>query len=254
MSNYRKPRGVSIPDSLWSQVEAEAAATGRSRSQVVIHALSQYFQSKVQRHSSWETDDSDAWYDENKFYTFSQDKFGHSARIEVTVPKMIAGEIAGIVDSGAIPELRTAQDFYRNAVRHQAYRTGKMLADDTLVAVSHQMTTLDRIATSQAAATEYDELESRTRDLLDEEIVRGHLFYVREELDNLWDSTSSINERFRDRFVALLKEYEEKLSEAIEVDYKTVRGTVTYPDGRRFKNGIELAPKKTTKPRRRKGS
>lgn len=245
-SNRRKPRSITATDSLWSQVEEEAARTGQSRSDIVIQAVSQYFRSKIDRHSSWDTDDSDAWYDETKFYTFSQDKYGHSATIQVTIPKMVAGEIAGLVDSGKIPELRTAQDFYRNAIRHQAYRTGKMIQEERLMTSSHQMTLLDRVATSQAAATEYDELESRIRDLLDEEIIRGHLAYVREELDEYWRAVSDINERFRERYVDLLREYEDRLEEASGVNYRRMQGTVTTPDGRRFKNGVELAPENQT--------
>lgn len=238
--NRRKPRSISVSDDLWEQVEHEAAATGLPISGVVVHALTRYFQSQTIRSSDWDTDDSDAWYDENKYYTFSQDKFGHSARIEVTIPKMVAGEIAGIIESGKIPELRNAQDFYRNAVRHQAYRTAKALRDGALVDVAHQMTILDRIATQQAASTEYAEMEAKLRQLLDEELILGHYEFVKEELKAYWASASAVGERFREKYIACLREYQARLIQAQEID--ATKGTKITSDGRRYKNGIELTP------------
>lgn len=231
---------MSISDTLWDQVEQEAASSGQSLSQIVVEAISIYFRSRAVRASSWDTDESDDWYNEDKFYTFSQDKHGHSAKVDVTIPKMVAGEVAGIIDSGSIPELRTPQDFYRNAIRHQAYRTGKLLREGGLVDAAHQMTVLDRVATQQAIATEYLELEARIVDLLDEELMHSHYDFVESELKEYWKMASSINERFRSQYMELLRHYGTLLEETRQSQIPR-RGTHTLPNGRKFKNGVELA-------------
>lgn len=233
-----------MDDALWDEVKRDAERHGQSISSVVTAALGQYFRSKIVRSSSWETDEDEGWYDPKKFYTYSQDKYGHSAKVEIPIPKMVAGEVAGIVQSGRIPELRTPADFYRNAVRHEAYRVGKMLEEDELVRVARLMTIHDRTMSIQAAATEFNELIIRMSDVLDEEILNGNHIFARQLLDEYWDFLSTIDERFKDRFEDLLRTYEDNLAAVKARDEKigSRKGTINLPDGRRFKNGIELAP------------
>jgi len=247
VSRRRIPRSISIDDNLWEQVKAEANTYGMSASQVVISALAQYFQSQLVRSSSWDTDDSDAWYDESKIYTFSQDKHGHSAKVELYIPKMVAGEVTGLVESTRIPELRTPQDFYRNAIRHQVYRYGKILRDDRLIESAHIMTLRDQIASDQAETTEVSQIIESMGNMLDQAIQLGHYDFVEQRLKYLWDSSNSVSERFRDEYLNTLIRAREKLDRVR--DRGSSQGTVTYPDGTREKNGIELAPRQ----RRRSG-
>lgn len=245
-----KPRSLSMPDSVYEQIEEEAASTGRSISSVVVGIISTYFRTKIIRRSAWETDDEEGWYSPNHFYTYSQDKFGHSAKIDVTIPKHVAGEIRGIIDSGRIPELRTVQDFLRNAVRHETHRIGKMIEDNELIEAAHTMTISDQIAHEQAVATETQKLIGDISNLLDESIALGHLSYADEKLKDLWKGASAINERFREVYMNTLKDYGEVLRKAQRVERERNRGEQTREDGTRVKNGVELADRKA----RRKSS
>ena len=233
-----KPRSISITDDLWEQVKLEASETGQPVSTIVVHIISAYFRSKIVRKSSWDTDEED-WYDPHKFFTFSQDKYGHSAKIDVTIPKHVAGEIKGIVDSGRIPELRTPQDFYRNAIRHECHRIGKMIEDDALVEASHFLTIRDRVLNEQAVATEAQKHIEAVKTVLEEALILEHYDFIEYQLKGFWKDVSSIPERFKDDYIECLKFYQE---ESVRKRVARNKGTMTFPDGRRFKNGIELSP------------
>lgn len=244
MPRRSKPRSVSIPDSIWSQVEEEAASSGRSISAVLTGIASTHFRNKITRKSAWDTDEED-WYDPNRFYTFSQDKFGHSAKVDVTIPKHVAGEIRGIIDSGRLPELRTVQDFLRNAVRHETYRIGKMIEEGELIEAAHTMTLADAIAHEHSVATETQKLISDISTLLDEALTLEHISYAEEKLKEFWKGASAINERFRGTYMDTLRDYGKLVSDAKELAESRKRGTVTHNDGTRTKNGVEIASKKS---------
>lgn len=239
-----KPTSISAPNSFWEQVEEEARASSQSVSGTIVNIVSNYFRSKITRLSSWDTDDEE-WYDENKFYTYSQDKYGHSAKVEVTIPKHIAGEVKGIIDAGKIPELRTTQDFYRNAIRHEAHRIGKMIQDEGLIEAAHLMTVQDDLMHEQVIATDAQKMMADARNLLDEALMLGHYDFIEGKLVSLWKASTSVNERFRSAYMQMLRDYRKNLDEYKERD--TTKGTVKLPDGRVMKNGVELAPRRRRK-------
>lgn len=241
MGNYIRPRSISVSNELWDQVKEQAEATGQSASAIVVQALGTHFRSQVIKRSSWDTDDEAGWYDPDKLYTFSQDKHGHSAKVELHIPKMVAGEIAGIIDSGKFPELRGPQDFYRNAIRHMAYRFGRMVQDDAVVESAHVMTILDRIATDKAETAETLKLISDMTELLDNAIDLGHLAFAENRLEYLWEAASSITERFREEYVETLKAYRQRIRVAKAKAKNT--GEIEREDGSRIKNGVELQPR-----------
>ena len=88
---------------LWHRIEEIASAEGVSVSAVINRAVHEYLQRDFTR-SSWDTMPDDEWYDERRFYTYSQDKKGHSVTAKFAIPKNVAGGIRRLVDSGSIPE------------------------------------------------------------------------------------------------------------------------------------------------------
>lgn len=240
-SNRRRPHSFSATDELWEQVKEEAAQYGTSVSSVIIEALAAHFQSKVVRRSSWDTDDEAGWYDESRFYTFSQDKQGHSAKAEINIPKNVAAEVAGIVDSRAFPQLRTIQDFYRNAIRHWAYRTGKMLNNGSVIEAVHLMTIQDQIATDQAETQETLALIATVEESIEAAIGLGHISFAEHRLKFLWDASSSVSERFRAEYIETLKDLQTKVRKA-----KTKTTEPVLDQSSSTKKDVELAP-----PRRR---
>ncbi len=66
------------------------------------------------------------------FYTQASDKKGHTAKITVQFPVNVAGEIASAIQSGKIPEYKTAQDFVRDAVIHRLHHIQNLIDDPDL--------------------------------------------------------------------------------------------------------------------------
>ena len=129
----RKTHSFSTTEDLWEEVAQTAAKEHASQSSIISRALQQYFAAKVVR-SSWDTDEESAWYNPRKFYTFSEDKKGHSIQIRLWIPKNLAGQIGRVVNSGQIPEYRSPQDFYRDSLFHRAHEVAEWLDDGELKA------------------------------------------------------------------------------------------------------------------------
>lgn len=211
MPRTSKPRNISTSDDLWEQVEREAAESGLSRSAIVTAALGQYFRSKIMR-SSWSVEDDDGWYDPNKFYTYTEDKHHHSAKVTMNVPKNIAGAIQNLVTSGKVPELKSPSDFYRSALFHYAHRIGKMADEGELVAeVSVAMLKAEHDAIIQQRK-DMDELIASIREVFDQCLSQDDTVpYVEARLKLLWARASTIPEMFKKDYVDTLEEYGTKL-------------------------------------------
>jgi superfamily I DNA and RNA helicase len=76
----------------------------------------------------WGTE-STKGYRRDAFYTQASDRQGHSAKYQVKVPTNIAGELAAIIQSGKIPEYRTPQDIFRDALIHQLHYLERIVDD-----------------------------------------------------------------------------------------------------------------------------
>lgn len=81
--------------------------------------------------SRWETT-APTGYSKSMFYTQASDKKGHSAKITVKFPVNVAGELASAVQSGKIPDYKTAQDFVRDAVIHRLHDIQGLIDDPDL--------------------------------------------------------------------------------------------------------------------------
>lgn len=220
----RVPHSFSTTDEMWEEVTSAAYRQGISQSAVINQALEQFFSTKITR-SSWETVDEAAWYDAKKFYTYSQDKNGHSAQVRMWIPKNLAGQIGRIIGSGEIPELRTPQDFYRDALFHRAHVVSEWLDDGELrkeVGMMALQAEEDRIAQEQE---DFNTLLESTKRNLETALERGDYAHMEEHLKSRWDHLSSIPARFRDEYEALLKSYQDRVRGERKGRLRAVRGS-----------------------------
>jgi hypothetical protein len=65
-------------------------------------------------------------YSPDRFYVASADKNGHSHWLKMRIPPAISGHISALVASGKIPQYRTVEDFYRDAVLHRLHSIEEM--------------------------------------------------------------------------------------------------------------------------------
>lgn len=219
----RKPHSFSTTPEMWEEIAGAANVSGQSQSAVINEALSQFFATKIKR-SSWETGDEDSWYDERKFYTFSEDKKGHSIQVRMWVPKNLAGQIARIVGSGEVPELRGPQDFYRDALLHRAHKIAQWLDDGELhreVGMAILQAEEDAIA---QAKVDFEALINSTRENLEEAWRRDDLVWLDEHIKTRYDLAPSIPEAFRGKYVELLDSYQNRLREVTKRGLRSVEG------------------------------
>lgn len=73
--------------------------------------------------SDWQTDSTTPTnsYAPDRFYTGSTNKKGFGQVVRIQIPPTITNEISALIASRAIPEYRTAQDFYRDAMIHRLH-------------------------------------------------------------------------------------------------------------------------------------
>lgn len=205
-------KSISTSPELWDEIKLLARKEGLSVSSIVIRALSQYLSTMVVR-SSWQTEEESAWYDERKFYTYSEDKKGHSSYVRLWIPKNLAGQIGRVVNSGQIPEYRSSQDFYRDALFHRAHQVGKWL-DDGALKTELDMAML--MAEEQEIAQrrrDFDLLITDMRENLEEAWNSGHYELLEARVKNRLDKAGSVPEHFQPEYVKLLKEYQGRLAE-----------------------------------------
>lgn len=58
-------------------------------------------------------------YSADRFYTDATDKHGVSAKMQITIPPSLHGEISELIASRNVPNYRTMADFGRDAVFHR---------------------------------------------------------------------------------------------------------------------------------------
>lgn len=211
MNPNRTVRSIYTTDDLWEEVQNASKREGVSLSAVVSRAIQQYFATKVTR-SSWDTDDESSWYEPTKFYTYSEDKKGHSIQIRMWVPKNLAGQIARVVNSGLVPEYRSAQDFYRDAMFHRAHIVGEWIDDGELKAelgMAILIAEEDEIAQMKKDS---ETLIARLRENLEEAWNRGDYEWMEQHISGRLEKANSIPEQFRGEFVLVLKAYKAKLA------------------------------------------
>lgn len=112
--------------------QKEADKRGISVSRLIQTAIAEHFEAFDGGNGSWDTVDEADAYDPKKFYTASQDKKGHSYHARVNLPKPLAGQMAGLVQSGLIPQFRSIEDVIRDAVMHRVKQVARMIDDGEL--------------------------------------------------------------------------------------------------------------------------
>lgn len=189
------------------EIAETAERRGISQSSIINQALESYFATKLAR-SAWETVSDDDWYNPKTFYTHSSDKQGHSHAIKLLIPKNLAGQVARIVSTGIIPEYRSNQDLFRDAILHRCHQVGKWLDDEellrevTLLILQSEET---MIAQQKADA---EELIAITRDNLEEAWRRGDTAWMKHHIKDRLEKSYSIPESYRDEYVEMLKKFE----------------------------------------------
>lgn len=79
-------------------------------------------------------DGSNGGYSPDKFYTASRNTKGFTSTLRMNVPPEVVAWIGQIVQSGAIPEIRTREDFFRDALIHELHRTQEFIDNGVLSA------------------------------------------------------------------------------------------------------------------------
>ncbi len=207
---------------IWGQLEEIASASGTSVSSVIARAIHEYLQHDFTR-SSWDTMPEDDWYDEQRFYTYSQDKKGHSVTARFAIPKNVAGGIKRLVDSGYIPELRSAADFYRNAIFHWSRKVAQWVDDGELLDEMswHQLQMED--ATIRQTERDFENLIEGMRGNLDQFLQAKDYAYMETYMAHREEASAVIPEKFQAEYLKLLAMYRERLAMAKD-------GKLTYLD------------------------
>lgn len=208
----REVQSFSTTEDLKAEIHAAARREGVSQSEIINRALTQHFASKITR-SSWDTDDVDSWYDEKKFYVSSQDKNGHSAYLRVWVPKNMAGQIGRVVNSGEIPEYRSAQDFYRDALLHRAHKVAQWIDNEELKAESGLHMMLSEEEKIRQMKQDVDVLIEQTKENFQTAWDRGDYDWLEQRIGERMEKVSSLPENLREDYVNLLEIFAGKLKE-----------------------------------------
>jgi hypothetical protein len=207
----RRPRSWSTTDEFYEQITDEASKQGMSVSSLVTNALREYLSRQDAPASSFETTaEDDDFYMVKKFFTYSEDKRGHSSQVRVTLPKNLVGQLSRICKSGQIPELRTINDAIRNATFHFSRQLALWIDDGDLKSeIDLQMMIADEemIAQKKADAEGYIAV---VRKNLEDAFARQDYAFIKPYLDSRRDRASVIPEAHRPAFEDMLNRFDQK--------------------------------------------
>jgi hypothetical protein len=129
-----KRRTTFVITEYWDDmVRREANRQGTTRSQIYLQAIAQFCEGHGRGAATLgdAIDDAEV-YDEQKFYTATQDKKGHSAQFRVNIPKHVAGEIASLVQSGRVPAYTSTEAVVRDGLYHRIKKVAMWVDNDEL--------------------------------------------------------------------------------------------------------------------------
>ena len=198
---------------LWHRIEEIASAEGVSVSAVINRSLHEYLQRDFTR-SSWDTMPDDEWYDERRFYTYSQDKKGHSVTAKFAIPKNVAGGIRRLVDSGSIPELRSVADYYRNAIFHWTRKVSQWVDDGELLNEVNLHYLQMEDDTIMQTEKDFESLIVGMKQVMDTFLASEDWTYMETYLEHRQNVSSVVQEKFRAEYLDVLGQYQEKLEAA----------------------------------------
>ena len=196
---------------IWGQLEEVASSEGVSISNIISRSIHEYLQKDFLR-SSWDTLPEDDWYDERRFYTYSQDKKGHSVTARFSVPKNIAGHIKRIVDSGVIPELRSAADFYRNAIFHYSRKVGQWIDDGEMLTELTWYELYLQYEAMMQARKDYDLFIETMQTNMDQALKDGGFEHLDKYLIQREAMSSLMPEKHQGEYLEMIARYKEKLA------------------------------------------
>ncbi len=207
----RKIKSFSTTDELAEKLEEEAAAQSSNVSSIVNQALREYLGRQKAPTDSWSTRGEEDWYDERKFYTFAEDKKGHSVTVRVVLPKNLAGQIARVIGAGRIPEYRSANDLYRDAVFHRARKVAQWIDDDEL---KHEVDLQILIAEElmiQQKKDDASELQKQMTVNLEDAFSRKDYGWIAVYIDERMDRLDLVPQAFQAQMREMLNRYQGRL-------------------------------------------
>lgn len=209
MSQVRKPRTFATTAAMWKAVQEAAARGGTSASSIVNLALEAFFTTKIDR-GDWDTTSDDEWYDPRQFYTASDDRKGHDRQVRFNIPKNIAALVGRVVGSGAIPEYRSPQDFYRDAFVHRATQVARWIDDGELAREVGLMALLAEEDYIAQQRTDAETLIKHMRANFEDAYRRGDYAWITAHAKEKYEALSSIPEAFQGDYTKLLDEFIER--------------------------------------------
>lgn len=208
----RLVKSFSIPEELFEQIETEAAKNNQSQSSIASRALSDYFQRQRQR-SSWETISDDGWYDPKRFYTYGQDKKGHSVTVRTNIPKNLIGELKRLVESGKVPEYRAISDMVRDAIYHRVKTISQWIEDGDLSdEVDLHMLVSEELALQQQKH-DMASLVSALRENLEDAYQRQDFAWLSSYIKERTGKANSVPESYRESYMRVLDEYRDRVAQ-----------------------------------------
>lgn len=220
----RRPRSWSTTDEFYEQIMEEASREGMSVSHLVTTAVREYLSRQDAPVSSYETsDDDDEFYMVRKFYTYSEDKRGHSETVRVALPKNLAGQLSRICKSGQVPELRTLNDAIRNATFHFSRQLAKWIDDGELKdEIDLQMVIAEEEMIRQRK-NDAEEYMAVVKGNIEDALARRDYHFAREYLETRRERANILPEAFRAQFEEMLDGYENRLDSEIKGQMRTIR-------------------------------
>lgn len=195
----------------------EASRVGTSQSKIINRALAEYFARRNGRNvaETWEPDDSD-FYDETRIFSFGEDRKGHSAYLRVMIPKNLAGEITALVESGDIPEYRTKQHFYRDAIFHRAKQVARWIKNGDLEREADMAMALSTELALQQEWADAEALIDQTRNNCNKLLARGNIEFLKDYLAKREGIADTISENYREEYLAVIAEFKQRVGENVE--------------------------------------
>lgn len=200
-----------IPVFLFNKCNEEAERLGTSLSRIYLRALTQYFETFTVE--SWATADEQDAYDPTRFYTYSQDKKGHSVGIRINIPKPLAGELSNLAKSGTVPAYRSTEDVVRDALYHRVKQIARMVDNGELeVAVDMAMLMSDELQMMDEAE-EAKELIDAVRSNAQAIYARdgGNMTRLKRYLAQRRELADSIPLPYRADYLSAIEDYEKRI-------------------------------------------
>ncbi len=197
-----------IPQLWYDRVESEASRLSTSRTNVYMRALAAYFEAFSK--GSWEVENDD--YDPTRFYTKSEDAKGHSYHARVNIPKPLAGEIAELISSGAVPQYRSVADVIRDAVYHRVKQISRLIDDGKLEQGADMAMLLSEEIQLEEEAVHAEQLIDAMRNNINRMFQQGTKpDTIKRVLAEREDKANNVAESYRAKYLEVIADFKERL-------------------------------------------